>query len=93
MGINGQCSNCLFVHSFNNYDTPAECVLNRFLHVMLYQHLAWHHLPKKPLGECGNKTNLNEPSYNLCWLLSLSVLMLESKLHVGNPNVIYLMDR
>jgi hypothetical protein len=46
MGINGQYSNCLFVHSFNNYDTRAECVLNRFLQVMLYQHLAWHHLPK-----------------------------------------------
>jgi len=32
------------------------------------------------------------PKY-LCWLLSISVLILESKLHMGNLNVISLMDR
>jgi photosystem II stability/assembly factor-like uncharacterized protein len=29
----------------------------------------------------------------LCWLLSISVPISESKLHAGNPNVIYLMSR
>ncbi len=29
----------------------------------------------------------------LCWLLSISVPLAESKLHVGNPHVISLMSR
>ncbi len=36
---------------------------------------------------------MEEFSKPLCWLLSISVLILESKLHMGNLNVISLMDR
>jgi len=32
-------------------------------------------------------------AHRLCWLLSLSVLIWESELHVGNPHVISLMER